>query len=741
MIKKLFAVFIVVSTFVLSTTIAYAGIDFDEEADALNKMHLLSGDGVDYNLYGKLKRSEAATFIVKVKGIQNEVLQGKDKYAGVSTSFNDVSKDDWFAPYVGYCMRNGIVSGFPDGTFKPDEYVTEKQFYSMLLGAMEYDADRDYSWETVLNKAYEVGISDKIEHAVSSNDNSDYYRKDVVHSIFLSLDKKMDDTGISVVENLIDKGVTNVTNAKKYGVYSTDELETAIVKCNLEEYRTLVITLNEEVEQLVVSQVEIKAGSQLVDVESIGSEGDTLTIKLSRDAYKGPTYEVELSDIVDVNGYIKDKLECTFNGKATEEIVSDDFRIRGIDVVDEDKVLIHFTHPVSEDADNVLYYRFGSSGNLQEGSFKNLDVMLLDGIEDAVLLEFADFSMDAGNTYEISIRGDLKSAYNAYMNRGEGDSYSFYGKSEKLEDFEVDDVEVFDSHFISVKYNRPVDVESGFERSNYRVRDKITNSTQQPTKIYYEMDEDGVVLDTLMLKFSTLREDREYELSIDDVYDIYESSYIHNFDDEFTAEDYEDVPELDDVEIKDQNTILLIYDRPLSEDAEDIEIDIDHGIDVERVRWFEEEPEVLYVYLEKGDYLDEDEDYELEIEDRVSDYLGIASEQDEFERFPGTDEYMEDVEIREVVDISPGVLLVRLSEYIDIERADDTDLYTLEYRVDKSTKRNYPTDVIVVDSKTIILNFDTYTKDYKSTLCIESLVDPSEQYTYEELEFDVGKLD
>ncbi len=741
MIRKLLGLLIVVSAVMLSTTIAYAGIDFDEEADALNAMHLLSGDGVDYNLYGKLKRSEAATFIVKVTGIQNEVLQNKDKYAGVSISFEDVGKEDWFAPYVGYCMRNGIVSGFPDGSFRPNEYVTEKQFYSMLLGAMEYDADRDYSWDTVLNKAYDVGISDKIEHAVSSEDNADFYRKDVVHSIFLSLDKKMDDMGITVVENLIDKGVTNESNAKKYGVYRTDELKTIIVKSELQDYRTLVVKLNENIEQLTSNQVKIKVGTKEMNIDSISTEGEVVKVKLQSDAYKGPTYEVKLTDVTDENGYVIDELGNTFNGIAAVEVVSDDFRIKGVDVVDEDKVLVQFTHPVSDDADNVLYYRFGEKGDLEEGSFKNLDVMMLNGMENTVLLEFTDLTLESGKTYEISIRGDLKSAYSAYMNRGEGDTYSFYGKNETMEDFEVDDVDVFDSHFLKIKFNRPVDVESGFERGNYKIRDKVTNGTQQPTKIYYEMDEDGIVLDTLMLKFSALREEREYEINIDDVYDIYASSYIHNFDDEFVGDDYEDVPELDDVEIKDRSTIILIYDRPLSEDSEDLEIDLNHGIDVEKVRWFEEEPEKLYAYFEKGDYLDEEEDYELEIDDSVSDYLGISSEKDEFERFPGTDEYMEDIEIKEVIDISPGVLLVRFSDYIDTSDSEDTDHYTLEYKVDKSTKKNYPTDVTVVDSNTIILSFDTYTTDYKSTLCIEQVTDPSGQYTYEELEFDVGKLE
>lgn len=33
--------------------------------------------------------------------------------------FTDVDADDWFAPYVNYCSKNGLVNGMSATTFEP----------------------------------------------------------------------------------------------------------------------------------------------------------------------------------------------------------------------------------------------------------------------------------------------------------------------------------------------------------------------------------------------------------------------------------------------------------------------------------------------------------------------------------------------------------------------------------------------------------------------------------------------
>ena len=55
------------------------------------------------------------------------------------TFFSDVSGGEWYAPYVGWSLSEGLASGYPDGTFRPDEPVTREElaaFVSRFLGYM-----------------------------------------------------------------------------------------------------------------------------------------------------------------------------------------------------------------------------------------------------------------------------------------------------------------------------------------------------------------------------------------------------------------------------------------------------------------------------------------------------------------------------------------------------------------------------------------------------------------------------
>ena len=46
-------------------------------------------------------------------------------------SYNDVNKDDWYFRAVEFMKENGIVTGYPDGSFKPNGYITRAEFATM----------------------------------------------------------------------------------------------------------------------------------------------------------------------------------------------------------------------------------------------------------------------------------------------------------------------------------------------------------------------------------------------------------------------------------------------------------------------------------------------------------------------------------------------------------------------------------------------------------------------------------
>ena len=54
--------------------------------------------------------------------------------------YKDVPTNHTFAGYIAYCQKEGIISGYADGTFKPGNTLTGYAFMKMLLGALGYDS-------------------------------------------------------------------------------------------------------------------------------------------------------------------------------------------------------------------------------------------------------------------------------------------------------------------------------------------------------------------------------------------------------------------------------------------------------------------------------------------------------------------------------------------------------------------------------------------------------------------------
>ena len=57
------------------------------------------------------------------------------------TNFQDVNSEHWANGYINYAFQNGIISGIGDELFAPEENVTQIQAIKMILGAGGYVAD------------------------------------------------------------------------------------------------------------------------------------------------------------------------------------------------------------------------------------------------------------------------------------------------------------------------------------------------------------------------------------------------------------------------------------------------------------------------------------------------------------------------------------------------------------------------------------------------------------------------
>ncbi|MGB5970650.1 MAG: S-layer homology domain-containing protein, partial [Spirulinaceae cyanobacterium] len=85
-----------------------------------------------------------------------------------ATSFPDVPQGYWAKQYIEELTQRNIISGFPDGTFKPDAPVTRAQFSSLISGAFSksetrssinfVDVSSNYWARSSIDKSYKTGF-------------------------------------------------------------------------------------------------------------------------------------------------------------------------------------------------------------------------------------------------------------------------------------------------------------------------------------------------------------------------------------------------------------------------------------------------------------------------------------------------------------------------------------------------------------------------------------------------------
>ena len=115
---------------------------------------------------------------------------GLADYATGTSSFSDMG-GHWSNGFVAYATSLGVIAGYPDGTFKPDSTVTYDEAATMLVAALGYTADSLVgTWPAnYVTKAKVLGILDGIKGgAVGAN------RGDIAIMAYQTLDQSIGKT-------------------------------------------------------------------------------------------------------------------------------------------------------------------------------------------------------------------------------------------------------------------------------------------------------------------------------------------------------------------------------------------------------------------------------------------------------------------------------------------------------------------------------------------------------------------
>lgn len=91
----------------------------------------IQGDDLgNFNPEMPITRAEVATIFSRI------TIKKMDVDYPEAPSFSDVSADDWYASAIAFMEKAGIVNGYEDGTFRPNNYITRAEFAAI---ASRYD--------------------------------------------------------------------------------------------------------------------------------------------------------------------------------------------------------------------------------------------------------------------------------------------------------------------------------------------------------------------------------------------------------------------------------------------------------------------------------------------------------------------------------------------------------------------------------------------------------------------------
>jgi len=141
-------------------------IQYNEAVAVMSELGILTGtknaDGT-YTFYpqGTLTRQAAAKIIAYIALGADDA----EDLVCVEDPFTDVPATKTLAPYINWAAKEGIITGYDDGTFKPSNNVSGHAFLKMVLGALGIEGTYEgEGWRVnVTSAAAEAGLFDGID--------------------------------------------------------------------------------------------------------------------------------------------------------------------------------------------------------------------------------------------------------------------------------------------------------------------------------------------------------------------------------------------------------------------------------------------------------------------------------------------------------------------------------------------------------------------------------------------------
>ena len=174
---------------------AQAAVSEDEAAQAVTTLGIMAGDASgDLDLSGQVTRAEFVTMAVKASPSGGQIGQA------ATSPYPDVPRDHWASGYVEAAVSLGLVSGYSDGTFRPDQPMGWAEGVSLVLALLGYGPE-DFSGAYPTGQlalAHSLGL----DQGVSARSAADVLtRRDAIY-LFYNLLSAPDADGTPYIQRL-----------------------------------------------------------------------------------------------------------------------------------------------------------------------------------------------------------------------------------------------------------------------------------------------------------------------------------------------------------------------------------------------------------------------------------------------------------------------------------------------------------------------------------------------------------
>ncbi len=126
----------------------------------LKKIGIYKGyeDG-SLRLEQNITRAEFTTLAVRIEGLED--LQEKHKG---ETIFKDMAASHWASGYVNIAVSKGLIKGFEDKTFRPEEEITYAQALAVVIRILGYEGNVVGEWpDNYIDKGRDLGLDRYID--------------------------------------------------------------------------------------------------------------------------------------------------------------------------------------------------------------------------------------------------------------------------------------------------------------------------------------------------------------------------------------------------------------------------------------------------------------------------------------------------------------------------------------------------------------------------------------------------